>query len=327
MEKLDVIQQEGFHLLNYRSEYYTIKGQFKVNEPLSLTTETKQYGFIIPTTEEAVKAMWSHKNNLSIKDFVVDSESRLFFAGSEIPNVFLYNSTIVVGNNQDKANKISNSIFINTNLNATKFTQCNIYRCMLINCEFNQKNLSIDLYNNALENIIFDGNAKITKTQLFPDEFDLNKLNNLSKEERSALLTQLQRVIIQNSKKKFLLLSNVELNACRFYIPEFCRKRYNANHKETFEIKNSILSYTELQAGMKFNDVLLKGNCRCVLISSWNVCKRSHAELVVGEINLSRLNYKNYQIFYPATMAKSAKSSQEFFLFLLSKNRNYITFK
>lgn len=256
--KPDIVQE----ITGHKIEKYVVENEVKINKPFTLKAESSnivqgknkvlkcQYGTIIPITKEAVTAIKEQLPNLTIRDLMINYNSCLKFAGSKIPHITLLNSQVNIGEKE-----IDNTVFIDTDLDATKYQECKINNTKLYNCKFKfRKHNVINLTNSTFENITFSGVNRISNTTFWPDA--LNKTitkkaekqilqkyySNENDPEKEIKLPDKYPVLLENSKTKFILLEDNAIDHCNL---DFIDKNDFNKKEETFEIKYSKLNYVK----------------------------------------------------------------------------------
>lgn len=239
--------------------HYVIKNTIAINKPLILRTQTTaliagkkktvkhRYGIIIPTSEDAVSALKVQLPNLTTTDLLVNENSILKFAGRKIPHVFLFDSEVTTGT-QD----INNTTFIETNLDATKYQNCQIEDVAFYNCSFaDEQNQTLVITHSTFENVFFAKTIKANRTIFKPDTLN-NKLPDTKTNDK--FLNKFTWLF--NSKTKFLALTNDELNYC--YL-NFKGRHDLAIGKQISEISDSKLDYVTFDNFANFKQVILPG--------------------------------------------------------------------
>lgn len=277
MGKLDVIQPDIVQqITGHKIEKYVVKDEVKINKPFTLKAEfdgivqgkkkifKRQYGTIIPTTKEAVTAIKEQLPNLTIRDLMINYNSCLKFAGSKIPQITLLNSQVNIG-----AKEIDNAIFIDTDLDATKYQDCKITNTKFYNCKFKFRKYNvIALANSTFENITFFGVNRISNTIFWPDA--LNKTitkkaekqilqkyySNENDPEKENKLPDKSSVLLKNSKTKFILLEDSTIDHCHL---DFIGKNDFDKEEDMFKIRYSELSYVRFSNFANLDNTRLIG--------------------------------------------------------------------
>ena len=277
MGKIDVIQSDIVQqITGHKIEKYVVKDEVKINKPFTLKAEfsgivqgkkkifKRQYGTIIPTTKEAVTAIKEQLPNLTIRDLMINYNSCLKFAGSKIPQITLLNSQVNIGEKE-----IDNAIFIDTDLDATKYQDCKITNTKFYNCKFKFRKYNvIDLANSTFENITFFGVNRISNTIFWPDA--LNKTitkkaekqilqkyySNENDPEKENKLPDKSSVLLKNSKTKFILLEDSTIDHCHL---DFIGKNDFDKEEDMFKIRYSELSYVRFSNFANFDNTRLIG--------------------------------------------------------------------